>query len=64
MIDVVLVWVVGFGVWPFADPGHDMDTVGSVLDVGVHILAAGLLSARWRVVRRTSIATNNPQETT
>lgn len=54
MIDVIAIWVLCFGVWPLADPGHDADTVASVLDIAVHSMAAAVLALRWRVVRRTS----------
>lgn len=51
-LDLVLVWFLLFGVWPFLDPGHDLDTTWSVVDVVLHYAAIAWLVARWRVVRR------------
>jgi hypothetical protein len=52
-IDALLVWFMLFGVWPFADPAHDLDTVASVLDVALHWTAIVLFWTRWRIERRT-----------
>lgn len=52
MIDVVLVWLLLFGVWPLADPGHDLSTFGSVVDVAVHFAAGFGLGLRWTIERR------------
>jgi hypothetical protein len=52
-IDAALVWFMLFGVWPFADPGHDLDTAASALDVVLHWTAIVLFWTRWRIERRT-----------
>lgn len=52
MIDLLLLWVGLFGVWPLADPGHDLSTVPSLLDVILHVTAWLVLCARWTIVRR------------
>lgn len=51
-VDVLLVLVMLFGVWPLADPGHALDTAASIIDVALHWAAAGWLAVRWRIVRR------------
>lgn len=51
-LDILLVWLGVFGVWPFIDPGHDFDTAWSAIDVLLHCAAIGCLAGRWRVVRR------------
>lgn len=52
LVDLALVWLFLFGVWPFADPGHDATTLLSALDLMLHLLAAVWLWRRWRIVRR------------
>lgn len=48
--DIVLLWLLFFGVWPFADPGHAADTIGSAIDIGIHAVALLLLLMRWQIV--------------
>lgn len=52
MIDVLLVWVALFGLWPLLDPGHALTTVASVVDVIAHGAACWALCRRWKLVRR------------
>jgi len=56
--DAVLVWVLLFGVWPAFNPPHDGSSVTSVVDLICHFVAAGWLSYRWEIVRRTPDHTN------
>ena len=49
-LDYILIWLLCFGVWPIFDPGHDADTIGSVLDIGIHFVALAWLLSRWRVL--------------
>lgn len=51
-LDSIALWVLAFGVWPFADPGHGGDSLLSVLDIALHAAAAVVLISRWKVVRR------------
>jgi hypothetical protein len=60
VIDIVLLWLAAFGVWPIADPGHEGSTLLSNLDIAIHIGATFALCRRWRIVRRTSQTTNTP----
>lgn len=50
--DLVLVWVFAFGLWPLMDPGHDADSVASVIDIGLHYAALAWLVVRWKLERR------------
>jgi hypothetical protein len=50
--DALLLWISLFGVWPVADPGHEWDTLGSRIDLLVHMVGWVGLGLRWRVVRR------------
>jgi len=57
MTTLVLLWVALFGVFPFADPGHD-DLGNPVvwLDLALHFAAAGIVLNREierRVRKRT-----------
>lgn len=52
MIDLALLWLALFGVWPLADPGHGLDTLGSATDVVIHVAASFVLFTRWKVVHR------------
>jgi hypothetical protein len=57
-VDVILAWFLLVGIWPFADPGHDRDTLLSWVDLIVHWSAIGVLGGRWdlrRPMRETSI---------
>jgi hypothetical protein len=51
-IDWVALYLALFGVWPLADPGHHPDSLMAVADLALHIGAAWVLIARWKVVRR------------
>lgn len=42
---VILAWFVVSGIYPFADPGHDMDTFASRLDVFTHFAALAMFIA-------------------
>ena len=54
MLDLVLLWVALFGLWPWADPGHHADTLASSLDIALHVGASVWLARRWTLVRRTT----------
>lgn len=41
------IWLMLFGVWPLADPGHHADSPASTLDLALHALAALFLAHRW-----------------
>lgn len=51
-LDIVLAWLFTFGLWPLMDPGHDADTVASVIDITLHYSALAWLVVRWKVERR------------
>ena len=51
-LDVLLVWVLLFGVWPFGDPGHGGESLSSVVDIVLHCLAVAWLTVRWKLARR------------
>jgi hypothetical protein len=48
-VDAPLIWVALLGVWPLFDPGHAMNTLGSVVDIIMHSAAWVWLAIRWRV---------------
>ena len=54
MIDLVAVWLWLFGVWPLADPGHDLSSPGGALDIGIHVVGFGTLYLRWDIVRHNT----------
>jgi hypothetical protein len=49
MRDWVAVYLVLFGLWPLADPGHHADSLLSVADLLIHLIAAIVLLSRWKV---------------
>ena len=51
-VDWVALYVFMFGVWPLADPHHNADSLMSLVDLALHIGAAIVLLARWKMVRR------------
>jgi hypothetical protein len=48
-LDGALLWVLCFGVWPLADPGHSGDTALSAIDLMLHFFTLVWLSCRWRL---------------
>jgi len=52
MIDFIALWFALSGVWPIADPDHDMTSILSILDILTHIIAIIILILRWEIVRR------------
>lgn len=50
-LDVALLWLALFGIWP-ADPPHNFDTLAGTVDLVVHLGAWMWLVARWKVERR------------
>lgn len=47
MINVILVWLALFGVWPTARPEHTLSSSAGIADIIVHLTAIAILS--WRV---------------
>jgi len=51
-VDVALLWVCMFGVWPLAHPEHSLDSMLGAFDMALHLAAWIVLMGRWKVVRR------------
>lgn len=49
MIDVLLIWVMYFGMFPLAAPGHDVSSLLAVIDIALHFGALLWLCWRWRI---------------
>lgn len=64
LIDWIALWVLVMGVWPFADPGHGADSVLSVVDLALHVVALLVLASRWRLilVRRSKVTSLRDME--
>lgn len=52
MIDVILVWLALFGVWPLSHPDHDITSIMSAFDIMLHLVGVFGLVYRWKIVRR------------
>ena len=50
---IAAIWLMLFGVWPLADPGHADGTPAAVLDLALHALSAGFIVHYWLTVRAT-----------
>lgn len=63
MIDLLAIWLLLFGVWPLADPGHWPLTPLTIIDLAAHLAGASEIVSRWALVRRTGPPSSSSGET-
>lgn len=51
-VDLLLIWIALVGLWPFVDPGHDGESLLSLVDIAIHGGALAALARRWKLVRQ------------
>ena len=52
VLDVLLAWLLGFGIWPIWHPDHNFSTIAGAVDLTVHVAAGLALNSRWKLERR------------